>query len=237
MELNRREKDEGDLFGIRALEAGYFAGIPQSRPTSRAASPAGGPMMSTSTLVGGFNSPKMMSHSMASSVTSLPLAHTQDRNRDSDTLPSPPRRTSPPTSKLLPSEAEIHGRHNFNAAVNMSLDVPPSPVFAHQSQSGRFSGSDDESVRHTTKPEHYSAIPPQMPIKNNLRVSVQSANTHTSHAASVNDPSPMQSPNQSGPPSPRHRPLSYVPTMPERAHGDNYRSYIPAHHEPEQSRR
>jgi hypothetical protein len=233
MELNHREKDEGDLFGIRALEAGYFAGIPQSRPTSRAASPAGA-MMSTSTLVGGFNSPKLISHSMASSVTSLPLAHTREYNRDSDTLPGAPRRASPPQSKLLPSEAELHGRHKLDPAVNMSLDVPPSPVFAQD----RFSGSDDDdSVRNTYKSEHYAPVPPHLPVKNNLRVAVQPPNPHMSHAASLNDPSPIQSPNLNGPASPNNRPLSYVPSMPDRRRGDERQAQMPAHHEPEQSRR
>ena len=61
VELNQREKDEGDLFGIRAIEAGFFAGVAQSRPTSRAGSIIGDhPAMSNSTLVGGsVNSPLM----------------------------------------------------------------------------------------------------------------------------------------------------------------------------------
>jgi hypothetical protein len=39
MNLNMREKDEGDLFGIRAIEAGFFGGVAQSRPTSVNATP------------------------------------------------------------------------------------------------------------------------------------------------------------------------------------------------------
>ncbi|KAF2678102.1 hypothetical protein K458DRAFT_141009 [Lentithecium fluviatile CBS 122367] len=230
MELTHREKDEGDLFGIRAIEAGYFAGIPQSRPTSRAGSIVGGPTMSSSTLVGGFNSPKIQTHSMASSVTSLPLAHTNDRNRDSETLPATLRRTSPPAIKLLPSEAQLSGRINHNAAVNMSLNVPPSPV------SSKFGGSDSgESDTHTLRSEHYAPVPAQVPVQNNLRVSVVSVNSpHKSHAASVNDPSPLHSPNRSGPPSPRHRPVSYVPSMPDRAYDDDSRSQPLAYHQPEQ---
>jgi hypothetical protein len=196
-------------------------------------------MMSSSTLVGGFNSPKLLSHSMASSVTSLPLAHTQDRNRDSDTLPAiytAPRRTSPPAIKLRPSEAELSGRLNHNAAVNMGSDVASSPVSPQHLQSPRFSGSaDGESIRHTYTSDHYSPVPPQVPMKNNLRVSVRTATTHKSHAASLNDPSPLHSPNRSGPPSPSHRPVSYVPSLPGRA-GDEERSQFPAYHEPEQSR-
>jgi hypothetical protein len=36
-----REKDEGDLFGIRAIEAGFYGGVAQSAPVSRAGSPTG----------------------------------------------------------------------------------------------------------------------------------------------------------------------------------------------------
>ncbi|KAG9228831.1 hypothetical protein BJ875DRAFT_355174, partial [Amylocarpus encephaloides] len=32
--LNTRQLDEGDLFGVRALEGGYFGGVAQSRPNS-----------------------------------------------------------------------------------------------------------------------------------------------------------------------------------------------------------
>jgi hypothetical protein len=39
LNLNMREKDEGDLFGIRAIEAGFFGGVAQSRPTSVNATP------------------------------------------------------------------------------------------------------------------------------------------------------------------------------------------------------
>jgi hypothetical protein len=39
--LNMRDKDEGDLFGIRAIEAGFYGGVPQSQPASLAGSPAG----------------------------------------------------------------------------------------------------------------------------------------------------------------------------------------------------
>lgn len=74
VELNQREKDEGDLFGIRAIEAGFYAGVAQSRPTSRAGSVIGTPTMSSSTLVGGsVNSPLMKGQSANASVLSLNL--------------------------------------------------------------------------------------------------------------------------------------------------------------------
>lgn len=245
MELNQREKDEGDLFGIRAIEAGFYAGIPQSRPTSRAGSIAGSPSMSSSTLIGGFNSPKVQTHSMSSSVTTLPLAHTTDRNRDSDTLPSPAahQRRSPPTIKLRPSEAELNGRINHSAAVNMSLNVPPSPVLARPPQSPAFGGSDsgESDGQHTPRsrspgytPDHYAPVPPQIPMPDGLRVSVVSAeNVHKSQAASFNDPSPSHSPAPSLPPSPGHPPQTKLPSMPARAFRDDSRSPPPVRQEPE----
>ncbi|KAG0129020.1 hypothetical protein HOY82DRAFT_17891 [Tuber indicum] len=45
--LNQREEDEGDLFGIRALERGFTGGVAQSRPTT----PNTAANRSTSTLV------------------------------------------------------------------------------------------------------------------------------------------------------------------------------------------
>lgn len=241
MELNQREKDEGDLFGIRAIEAGFYAGIPQSRPTSRAGSIAESPAMSSTTLIGGFNSPKIQTHSMASSVTSLPLAHTN--NRDSETLPShsPPRRKSPPNMmKLRPSEAELNGRINHNAAVNMNLTVPPSPVLARPPHSPTFGGSDSGesdgrlSPRSPSfKPEHYAPVPPQIPMPEGLRASLVSAEDPAkSQAASFNDPSPAHSPNHSAPPSPGRAPVAKPPSMPQRAFQDDARSPFPTFHEP-----
>ncbi|KAF2187395.1 hypothetical protein K469DRAFT_113185 [Zopfia rhizophila CBS 207.26] len=242
LELNQREKDEGDLFGVRAIEAGFYAGIPQSRPGSAAGSISGVPSMSSNTLVGSLASPKVQSHSMSSSVTSLPLALTN--NRDSEILPSsnsPPRRNSPPAIKLRPSEAELNGRINHNAAVNMNLAVPPSPVLTRPPQSPTFGGSDSgESDGHDSprslsprsanfKPDHYAPVPPQIPLPEGLRVSVHSPEmTAKSQAASFNESSPGQSPGHSAPPSPGHPPETRLPTMPAKALRDEPRSLFPS---------
>ncbi|KAF2465737.1 uncharacterized protein BDR25DRAFT_82666 [Lindgomyces ingoldianus] len=245
MELNQREKDEGDLFGIRAIEAGFYAGIPQSRPGSSAGSIVGAPSMSSNTLIGSLASPKIQSHSVSSSVTSLPLAHTADRARDSQTLPtsnSPPRRKSPPTIKLRPSEAEMNGRINHSASVNMNLMVPPSPVLARPPQSPHFAGSDDESSDgnasprslspHSAnfKPDHYSPVPPQTPMHEGLRASVHHPEvTAKSQAASFNESSPGHSPGHSAPPSPGHTSETNVPTMPAKVYREEPRSLFPAY--------
>ncbi|KAF2277698.1 uncharacterized protein EI97DRAFT_374516 [Westerdykella ornata] len=222
MELNQREKDEGDLFGIRAIEAGFYAGIPQSRPTSRAGSFAESQNRSTSTLIGGASlALKEQTHSMSSSVTTLPLAHTAG-NRDSSN--SPPRRKSPPTIRLAPSEAELSGRINHSAAVNMNLNVPPSPVFGHGSQSPTFGGSDSgDSDGQTSprspnfRPDHYSPHAPQIPMPQGLTVSVHPAeDMPKSESASFN----MDSAPSSRGPTPEAR----QPTLPNVSLADEPRS-------------
>ena len=232
VELNTREKDEGDLFGVRAIEAGYFAGIPQSRPGSAAGSISGAPSLSTNTLVGSLASPKIKAQSANSSVTSLPLAHASARSSAdplSLLLPSsllPPNRKSPPTIKLRPSEAELNGRINHNPAVNMNLSVPPSPVLAQGPRSPVFSGSGSgESKGHQSprslsphspsfpstdrlKPDHYFPSPPQLPTPEGVSASVRAATApenpaYTAKSAAASMASEQgPSPGHSAPPSP-----------------------------------
>lgn len=150
MELNARELDEGDLFGIRAIQSGYFGGVAQSRPVS----PVGGhsPEGSTSnTLLGSRPSPKLIATTPTSSVTALPLdarqsspsplAHDASSLREgSRSMASPRRHLTPINPRLQPSEAELNGRINHDPAVNMSLELPPSPLrptAAHSSPESR----------------------------------------------------------------------------------------------------
>lgn len=168
VELTQREKDEGDLFGIRAIEAGFFAGVAQSRPTSRAGSVMDASTASSRTLTGGPTSPFIKNNMANNSALSLNLGS----SRDSGTLgDSESRRLSPPAIKLRPSEAEMSGRHNHNAAVDMSLNVPPSPGYRSGRSSG-FGGSDDgENDGFTSprslspndarsNPQQYAPVPP-----------------------------------------------------------------------------
>lgn len=217
MELNQREKDEGDLFGIRAIEAGFYAGIPQSGPPSRAASRAGsraGSFMesqqrSTSTLIGGATlalKEHQVSHSMSSSVTTLPLAHTNNR----DTSASPPLRKGAPAIRLAPSEAELNGRINHNAAVNMDLNVPPSPTLGQEPSSPTLSNGSLSPRSATFRPDHYSPQPPQIPMPRGLTVTVHSAEeVPRSEVASFN--------NESAPSTRGPTPEIKLPTIPQKA--------------------
>ncbi|KAJ4363435.1 hypothetical protein N0V83_009728 [Neocucurbitaria cava] len=231
VELNQREKDEGDLFGIRAIEAGFYAGVAQSRPTSRAGSVIEHPNMSTSTLVGNNpSSPLMKGHSTTNSVLSLQLG-SNDTNSQ--------RRKSPPT-KLRPSEAELNGRRNHNGAVDMSLHVPPSPGLPRGPASPTFGGSDSESDGFTSprsmsprsadfNPQHYAPAP-TIPMPDALRVSYHSGdNNATSQAASFNN-TPGQSPT---PPSPGNPPAARLPTLPAIALRKESRSPSPESEHPQ----
>lgn len=232
VELNQREKDEGDLFGIRAIEAGFYAGVAQSRPTSRAGSVIEHPNMSTSTLVGNNpSSPLMKGHSTTNSVLSLQLG-SNDTNSQ--------RRKSPPT-KLRPSEAELNGRRNHNGAVDMSLHVPPSPGLPRGPASPTFGGSDSESDGFTSprsmsprsadfNPQHYAPAP-TIPMPDALRVSYHSGNDNnaTSQAASFNN-TPGQSPT---PPSPGNPPAARLPTLPAIALRKESRSPSPESEHPQ----
>ncbi|KAL8724630.1 MAG: hypothetical protein Q9166_007840 [cf. Caloplaca sp. 2 TL-2023] len=136
VELNKREPDEGDLFGIRAIQSGFFGGVAQSRPSSLAesSSPEGS---SSNTLLGSHASPKLGAQSPMSSVTTLPLearrssplAHKAMSSEELNASSTPKRRVPTPLrSTLAPSDAEKSGRLNHDPSVNMFLEIPPSPV-------------------------------------------------------------------------------------------------------------
>lgn len=136
VELNARELDEGDLFGVRAIQSGYFGGVAQSRPSSAAGSHS--PDGSTSNIFfGSHPSPNLTATTPMSSVTSLPLdARQASSPRQSPPLPNGAGRTVTPQRPLLrpiksalqPSEAELSGRINHDPGINMSLEIPPSPL-------------------------------------------------------------------------------------------------------------
>lgn len=218
MELNQREKDEGDLFGIRAIEAGFYAGVAQSRPVSRANSVHGDPSLSSSTLVGANpSSPLMKGQSANNSSLSLNLNAGNGRAG----------------SKLRPSEAELNGGRNHNGAVDMNLNVPPSP--GHPRNQPTFGGSDSDSDDFASprsvsprsadfNPEHYAPAP-TIPMPTALNVSYHDGenNGPRSQAASFNN-SPGHSPT---PISPRNPPTARLPTIPTTSMRKESRSPSP----------
>ena len=138
MELNKRDLDEGDLFGIRAIQSGFFGGVAQSRPSSVAGdhSPEGS---IANTLLGSEQSPKqspkIRSSSPMSSTLTLPLEPRQTASPLRKTIiaddgPESQSRSSTQyqsKSPLRPLDTHHRPGYNNDSAVNMHLNVPPSP--------------------------------------------------------------------------------------------------------------
>jgi hypothetical protein len=185
-ELAMREKDAGDLFGIRAIEAGYYGGVAQSRGNSLANSLVGTPSSSVTdfsksrmsssptvtdftksrrTSMANYPDPRSTTFSASSSILRLSqfgMVETHDQHGNTirgshlRTTSISPLQLSEPTSaskrnstsptklanvKLRPSTAEQNKTHNHNPAVNMALQVPPSPVLQQHPSSFRDSPS------------------------------------------------------------------------------------------------
>ena len=138
MELNKRDLDEGDLFGIRAIQSGFFGGVAQSRPSSVAGdhSPEGS---TANTLLGSDQSlkqsPKIRSSSPMSSTLTLPLEPRQTASplrkttiADDGAGPQSKSSTHYQSQYLLrPLDTQHHPGYNNDFTVDMHLNVPPSP--------------------------------------------------------------------------------------------------------------
>jgi len=160
VELNKRELDEGDLFGIRAIQSGYFGGVAQSRPSSIAEDRSDRDSTASNTLLGNHQSPERKGQSPMSSVVTLPLeARTASPLRHtvvSAADPDRPRTSKkqgphPIKSTLQPSDAQINGGLNHDPAVNMFLNVPPSPGATSRPSSG-FEFSTQSPVEGSLEP-------------------------------------------------------------------------------------
>lgn len=141
------------MFGIRAIQSGYFGGVAQSRPVSPTGSTASNPFQTPA-------SPGLVPASPTSSVNDLPLLQVRQPSPappllgmprgsaprlDSTRVLSPiPRHLSPRPHlrPLQPSGAELSGRINHDPVVNMSIDNPLSPPLlsptsTHETSRGR----------------------------------------------------------------------------------------------------
>lgn len=197
MELNKRELDEGDLFGIRAIQSGYFGGVAQSRPSSVAGDLEGEQSSASNTLLGSQPSPKIGATSPMSSVLTLPLEarHSSSPLRKTVISTNDDRsQTSRANAKSLlqPSNAELHGSINHDPAVNMYLNVPPSPTAVSQpSSSGPISpsrSSSDASREETPEPIPESS---RFPLQNSHYggTYIPSSGTQPASPNEVRDPS------------------------------------------------
>lgn len=180
--LNVRQMEEGDLFGIRAIESGYFGGIAQSRPVSPTGSAISNPFQTPA-------SPSLVSQSPNSSVKDLPLLEVRQpsptpphlgmprgfllRTESTRVLSPIPRHLSPrPHIRALqPSEAELSGRINHDPVVNMSIDIPPSPLSHSPSLQPLYRQTTPNSPNETTRGRSRPSSPlrPTFPQQSNSR--------------------------------------------------------------------
>ncbi|MCJ1362037.1 hypothetical protein MMC16_001139 [Acarospora aff. strigata] len=166
-EIQQRKLDEGDLFGIRAIESGYFGGVTQSRPTSAAGrhSPSGS---SIQTFVGSQQSPKIISPSRSGRSVNLavetntrrgssPLAQHVITREDDTTLPNTSTQTRLDAThfKLQPSSAELHGNSKHDRAVHMTWNVPSSPTADTSQRSSELSSPSSSSTETFQTAHHY----------------------------------------------------------------------------------
>jgi hypothetical protein len=109
---------EGDLFGVRALEKGFYGGVAQVTPLPSAAN---SPALSPARTNRGSND--MNTTSSSSSFQDLDLSQSTSASESSN----PKKNASLTLSRLQPSDAELNGRRNHDPAVNMANFMPPSP--------------------------------------------------------------------------------------------------------------
>jgi hypothetical protein len=190
-ELTLREKDAGDLFGIRAIEAGYYGGVAQSRGNSMANSLVGTPNLSVT--------------DFSKSQSSFGLSATDfSKSRNSvNYLPDPRSRTFSASSSILRLSqfgmgdmAESHGSTGQRSHIRTASALSHTPE-AHNA-----------SKRNSTSPTKVPNV--------KLRPSTAQQNKRHTHSFAVNmdlvvPPSPVL---QIHPPSRRESPSPPSPSLP-----------------------
>lgn len=217
-DLNVRQMEEGDLFGIRAIQSGYFGGVAQSRPVSPTGSTTSNP----------FQTPAS-SRSPNSSVKDLPLLQVRQpsptppqlgmpkgfllRSESTRVLSPIPRHLSPRLHirPLQPSGAELSGRINHDPVANTSTDNPPSPNLHSPSLQPPYRQTTptslNEAGRGRSRPS--SPLRPTFPPRSNSRGEMLRSNSKNGNRPS----SPL-----------RH----YQPSLP--ADAKSYRAASPLRH-------
>ncbi|KAF7909656.1 uncharacterized protein EAF01_003374 [Botrytis porri] len=162
--LNVEELGEGDLFGVRAIERGFFGGVSQSRSNSPAQSMFGSPSTTAVDLTETSRALEAMRGPSAASSSEISLSR-----RSSEVSAPKSIKHKPSPLRLQPSEAEI--RRSALPNVGGSY-IPPSPIKEVQPQSdsiavqfGRTSASESPPSRTRSEEEvsqlHYQGEVPR----------------------------------------------------------------------------
>lgn len=124
---------EGDLFGVRAIEKGYYGGVAQSTANSVTNSPMASPMMFPAD-----RNPFEDNTSSGSSLDEISLCEPSEPS-----LSRGSSQTQSSNGRLQPSDAELNGRRNHDPSVTPSIaqsfpfPSPPSAVAAPMSPEER----------------------------------------------------------------------------------------------------
>ncbi|CZR63727.1 uncharacterized protein PAC_13624 [Phialocephala subalpina] len=195
----KRKMGEGDYFGVRALEHGYFGGVAQ---TSRPSSPGSVYKLAPDAKVVDWGQVNKL-RSDSSSVGSSTFDFLADRNSSTSSLPTGTSTIKKPSPlRLQPSLANIHGKqaHNMSSVGGVGgnfLPPPPSPrsirapspLFNEEKSSTWISPLDVHFSRPSTPSRPTSYLPKlQFPIdsgKTELSVPLPDFSGYKSETASI----------------------------------------------------
>jgi hypothetical protein len=154
--MQEKVLDEGDYFGVRAIEKGFYGGIAQSASTSAANSPRLSPVL---TMIDGNGPPISPTSLRGSGIPELLLSGSKASLGSSNVKLM---RTHAPTMtlRLQPSDAELGGRKNHDPAVTMSTYVPTPPKSRSRLETSMKSTQNSESI------PRISALPSLRPTLN-----------------------------------------------------------------------
>jgi len=124
-ELNMRDKDAGDLFGIRAIEAGYFGGVAQSANNSPVLTPRG----SLGELSPTFSSPRY-SRTVWSASSSILDLNKYGRNSIGDNFDSIPSSQRQSHLRMPPSPTISSTAYGVRKTPSPTKSPPISPAFS-----------------------------------------------------------------------------------------------------------
>ncbi|CAD6444050.1 55b3bad4-0013-47d6-a73d-63ddd622067a [Sclerotinia trifoliorum] len=219
--LNVEELGEGDLFGVRAIQRGFFGGVSQSRSNSPAQSMFGPP---STTAVDLSEATRNLEAIRAPSTASSSSEDSQSRVSSEISVPKSTKHKPSPL-RLQPSDAEIRRAAMHNRAGSY---IPPPPIKEVQSkpdslevQFGTRAVSESPPIR-TQSDEDISQLRYQGEVPRNLMFLAGQHSSVRSQAGSIygsaesSPRNPPKIPKVPTPPAPTHV-FGFPPRIPTRS--------------------
>ncbi|APA11049.1 predicted protein [Sclerotinia sclerotiorum 1980 UF-70] len=219
--LNVEELGEGDLFGVRAIERGFFGGVSQSRSNSPAQSMFGPP---STTAVDLSEATRNLEAIRGPSTASSSSGDSLSRHSSEISAPKSIKHKPSPL-RLQPSDAEIRRAAMHNRAGSY---IPPPPIKEVQSkpdspdvQSGTRSVSESPPIR-TQSDEDMSQLRYEGEVPRNFMFLAGQHSSVRSQAGSIygsaesSPRNPAKIPKIPTPPAPTHV-FGFPPRFPARS--------------------